>query len=104
MDWQSHLLDFETHLRLERNLADNSVQAYLRDVSHLRRFAEAARVEPEEVTPQLLRQVVAQLAEAHVETTTQCRIISFWCLDFKRAYGVDADGLWTPRNAISLFK
>ena len=78
MDWPHYLFDFETHLRLERNLADNSVQAYLRDVSHLRRFAEAARVEPEEVTPQLLRQVVAQLAEAHVETTTQCRIISGW--------------------------
>ena len=78
MDWQSYLLDFETHLRLERNLADNSVQAYLRDVSHLRRFAETAGVGPEGVTPQLLRQVVAQLAEAHVETTTQCRIISGW--------------------------
>jgi integrase/recombinase XerD len=76
MDWDRHLRDFETHLRLERNLADNSVQAYLRDVGHLRRIAEPLGIQPQQVTPQLLQQLLFQLHQADIAVTSQCRIIS----------------------------
>ena len=36
MDWPRYIRDFEAYMRLERNMSDNSVQAYLRDVEHLR--------------------------------------------------------------------
>lgn len=76
MDWPRYIRDFETHLRLERNLADNSVQAYLRDVSHLRRFAEPLGLEPADVTADHLRQLLLQLNQTDIAVTTQCRIIS----------------------------
>ena len=50
MDWQRDIRDFETWLRLEKGLADNSVEAYLRDVGQMRRFMEDQGVEPEAVT------------------------------------------------------
>ena len=76
MDWPRYIRDFETHLRLERNLADNSVQAYLRDVSHLRRFAEPLGLEPADITADHLRQLLLQLNQTDIAVTTQCRIIS----------------------------
>lgn len=76
MDWDRHIRDFEAYLRLERNLADNSVQAYLRDVSHLRRYVEPLGVEPQDVTVEHLRGLLKQLGEVDIAATTQCRIIS----------------------------
>jgi len=76
VDWDRHIRDFETYLRLERNLADNSVQAYLRDVSHLRHYVEPIGIEPQDVTVEHLQGLLKQLNEAHVAVTTQCRIIS----------------------------
>lgn len=76
MDWDRHLRDFEAHLRLERHLADNSVQAYLRDVAHLRHVVEPQGVEPHEVTPEHLHELLARLNAAGIAVATQCRIIS----------------------------
>lgn len=75
-DWSRALRDFETHLRLERNLADNSVQAYLRDVTHLRHWAEPQGISPHGVTTEHLKELLKQLNEVDVAITTQCRIIS----------------------------
>ena len=74
--WARWLRDYETYLRLERNMSDNTVQAYLRDVSHLRRYAEPRGVSPEAVTLETLQGLLAELGEAEVAVTTQCRIIS----------------------------
>lgn len=76
MDWTRHIRDFETYLRLERNLSDNSVQAYLHDVAQLRSVVEPMGVEPQDVTEQHLKDLLVQLNEAHIAITTQCRIIS----------------------------
>ena len=76
MDWHRYIRDFEAHLRLERNLADNSVQAYLRDVEHLRRYVEPAGVEPQDVAVEHIQGLLKELAESGIAITTQCRIIS----------------------------
>ena len=76
MDWHRYIRDFEAHLRLERNLADNSVQAYLRDVEHLRRYVEPAGIEPQDVTVEHIQGLLKELAESGIAITTQCRIIS----------------------------
>ncbi len=78
MTWQQYTTDFEFYLKLERNLADNTVKAYLADLSHLRRWAESQGVQPSQVTPAHLRQLLTQLADIGVAATTQCRIISGW--------------------------
>ena len=76
MDWQRHLRDFEAHLRLERNLSDNSVQAYLRDVEHLQRFVEPLGVEPQDVTPIHIQALLKELNETGIAVTSQCRLLS----------------------------
>lgn len=75
-DWQRCARNFETYLRLERNLAVNSVEAYMRDFAHLRRVAEPLGVGPAEVTEEHLRLLLKELNEAHVAVSTQCRILS----------------------------
>lgn len=57
-------------------MSGNSVQAYLRDVAHLRRQVEPAGVSPTEVEVSQIQELVKSLAEAHIAITTQCRIIS----------------------------
>ena len=76
MDWPRYTREFETQLRLERNLSDNSVQAYLHDVALLRRFAEPLGIEPQDVTEENLHSLFKQLNETGIAVTTQCRIIS----------------------------
>ena len=83
MDWARNIRDFETYLRLEKNLADNSVQAYLHDVEHLRRHVEPLGVEPEQVTLEQLKEVLQQLNEVEIAPTTQRRIISGWRIFFR---------------------
>ena len=76
MDWLRYTREFETQLRLERNLSDNSVQAYLHDVALLRSFAEPLGIEPQDVTEENLHSLFKQLNETGIAVTTQCRIIS----------------------------
>ena len=76
MDWPRYTREFETQLRLERNLSDNSVQAYLHDVVLLRSFAEPLGIEPQDVTEENLHSLFKQLNETGIAITTQCRIIS----------------------------
>ena len=76
MNWSICLRDFEAHLRLERNLSDNSVMAYLRDVEHLRRYVEPAGIEPQEVTAEHIQGLLKELVDVGTAVTTQCRIIS----------------------------
>lgn len=83
MTWAESLREFETHLRLERNLADNSVLAYQRDVNHLRSYLEPLGVDPLSVTPDHLRGVLSQLQMLDIAITTQCRIISGWRTFYK---------------------
>ena len=76
MDWPRYTREFETQLRHERNLSDNSVQAYLHDVALLRSFAEPLGIEPQDVTEENLHSLFKQLNETGIAVTTQCRIIS----------------------------
>lgn len=83
MTWTQHIHDFEAHLRLERNLSGNSVQAYLRDVEHLRRFTEPLGLSPEAVGKEQMNELLLQLNEAGIAVATQCRIISGWRAFFR---------------------
>ena len=76
MDWQRHLRDFEAHLRLERNLSDNSVQAYMRDVEHLHRYVEPLDIEPQDVTPLHIQGLLKELNETGIAIASQCRLLS----------------------------
>lgn len=75
-EWRRALHSLKTYLKLERQLSDNSVEAYLRDVSHLALYATNLGKSPTEVTQDDLRGLMADLHNADVALATQCRIVS----------------------------
>ena len=75
-DWNRAIKLFGSFLTLERHLSSNSVEAYLRDVSQLARYAEETGKKPEQIDIDDLRGLLAELNETGIALATQCRIVS----------------------------
>jgi integrase/recombinase XerD len=79
MNWQSYLKNFKSYLTLERSLSENSIEAYLRDVSKLWEYLEIAGeldIQPEKVTDKHLFNFFNYIGELGLEATSQARILS----------------------------
>lgn len=74
--WTRYMRNFETYLRLEKNLSSNSVEAYLRDVGHLARFCSANGLEPNRVGVEDIQAFLVDLNQVEVALSTQARIMS----------------------------
>ena len=83
MDWKRDIREFETWLRLEKGLAGNSVQAYLRDIGHLQSFFVPQNIDPSAVTVDDLQQLLKQMNDTGIAPTSQRRMISGWRMFFK---------------------
>ena len=84
--------DFEAYLRLERGLADNTVQAYLRDVGHLMAYGTEHGIEPEAIATADLQQLLNTVCELGVAPATQRRMISGWRMFYRMLVAEDAIG------------
>jgi integrase/recombinase XerD len=75
--WSIFIRSFENHLKLERNLSSNSVQAYTRDIEKLHQYIELRKlkVSPVEVDENLLLDFL-QFISALVSPNTQSRILA----------------------------
>lgn len=80
--WARHRRDYETYLKLERGMADNSVAAYMHDFAHLERFAIEQSIEPEQVTLRDLQLLLKRFSDLEIAPTTQRRMISGWRMFF----------------------
>ena len=89
-EWHRCRRDFETWLKLEKGLAGNSIQAYLRDVTHLAEFMSERNIEPEHVVLDDLQQLLKQLNDLGIAPTSQRRMISGWRMFFKHLVIEDA--------------
>lgn len=69
---------FEHYLRLEKSLADNSVEAYLHDVNLLERYSEITEstFSIQDYTKDHIRQFLAYLTDLGLTANSQARIIS----------------------------
>ncbi len=78
MSWDNHLKNFQTHLRLEKSLSSNSIEAYGRDLQRLRQYLELAgkSTPPAKVTPQELEGFVRWVATLGLSAPSQARMIS----------------------------
>lgn len=88
--WKRYRRDFETWLKLEKGLADNSVQSYLRDVNHLSVYMSEMGIEPELITLEHLQSLLKRLNDLGIAPTSQRRIISGWRIFFKHLVIEDA--------------
>ena len=78
MQWDSLIRQFANFLKLEKSLAENSVQAYVRDVVKLKQFIEISNpeVSPQQVTTGHLDGFFVSLGEMGISVHSQARILS----------------------------
>jgi integrase/recombinase XerD len=78
LDWHSAIKGFQAYLKLEKSLADNSVEAYSRDIEKLYQFSEiqAIKLKPESITLLDLRQFINWVNELGMIPSSQARILS----------------------------
>jgi integrase/recombinase XerD len=76
--WEPYKKGFKAWLQLEKSLAGNSVEAYLRDIDKLTDYLQATQklVTPQELQLKDLEKFVQWIAELGMTVTSQSRIIS----------------------------
>jgi integrase/recombinase XerD len=76
--WQNILNDFHFYLKLERNMSENTVSAYISDINKFSAFLEISHlnVMPSDVAIGHLRAFIEFLAETGLNEKSQARIIS----------------------------
>jgi integrase/recombinase XerD len=75
MNWAEQIRSFKNFLKLERGLAENSIESYLRDVSKLSSFVQE-NVSPRDVSEEDLHRFLGFLTEIGISATSQARILS----------------------------
>lgn len=84
MSWQHFINGFESFLKLEKSLSDNSIQAYLSDVKKLQNFLSTNDKfqSPNDVSLNQLQDFLKELNELGFDAHSQARIVSglrtFW--------------------------
>lgn len=78
MKWEDSKKGFETFLRLEKSLSQNSIAAYINDINKLMAFLEEnfKKLNPEKVRINHLRGFIEYINERGVSPRTQARTIS----------------------------
>src|ERR1700754_2987213 len=76
--WEAYKKGFKSWLQLEKSLADNSVEAYLRDIDKLTEYMLTVddKKTPKQVELKDLEKFVQWVAELGMTPTSQARIIS----------------------------
>ncbi len=78
MNWESAIREFKAYLQLEKSLSENSVEAYLRDITKLVQFLEAEKnaTSPENIERKHLEGFLVYLHEQNLNDKSQARVVS----------------------------
>ena len=76
MSWESSIKEFKYYLQIERSLANNSVQAYLRDIRKLASFSSDINKTELSIATKDIRAFINTLNEQGISSRSQARIIS----------------------------
>lgn len=78
MSWDTYISQFKNYLKLERSLADNSIEAYLRDITKLKEFFQIKNenLSPQEVKQQHLVDFLEFITELGMSPYSQARMLS----------------------------
>ncbi|MFT4682024.1 MAG: integrase/recombinase XerD [Granulosicoccus sp.] len=75
MHWQGAIDGFRNHIRLERSLSANTIEAYTRDINSLADFIGDDATPQNAKAPQL-REYIRSLAEIGISPSSQSRVVS----------------------------
>lgn len=78
MIWESEIEDFRGYLKVEKGLSDNSIHAYVTDLTKLVQFLndKGYKIGPEEVLLTHLKEMMEWVTQKGISPRTQARIIS----------------------------
>ena len=78
MSWDAYINQYKNYLKLERSLAENSIQAYIHDVTKLKEFLEIQNQlpSPTKVTQQDLVNYIEFISELGMSPYSQARMLS----------------------------
>jgi integrase/recombinase XerD len=76
MSWENSIKEFKYYLKVERSLADNSVNAYIRDIRKLADFSSKIKVNELNISVNEIREFIADLNSKNISARSQARIIS----------------------------
>jgi integrase/recombinase XerD len=78
LTWKQSFRNFETYLRLEKSLSENSIEAYLNDVSKLEKYftISGSETTPSIVTYSDLKGFLVWYSADNINTRTQSRVLS----------------------------
>jgi integrase/recombinase XerD len=78
MNWDFHIKQFQSYLKLERSLSENSVEAYIHDAVKLRQFAEISNLpdDPTKIKTNDIRHFLVWIGELGLTPHTQARVLS----------------------------
>jgi integrase/recombinase XerD len=78
LTWKQSFRDFETFLRLEKSLSQNSIEAYLDDIHKLERYFTEKKqdISPVSVTYNDLKSFIVWYGTDNLNTRTQSRLLS----------------------------
>ena len=76
MSWENSIKEFKYYLKVERSLADNSVNAYIRDIRKLADFGSKIKVNELNISVNEIREFIADLNSKKISARSQARIIS----------------------------
>ena len=88
--WRRYGRNFETYLRLEKGMAENSVRAYMADFAHLSSFMTEQGIVPEDVKLPDLQRLLKQFVDIGLAPSSQRRMISGWRMFYKMLVIEDA--------------
>ena len=78
MIWQNYINGFKGYLKLEKSLANNSIEAYCRDIDKFSQYLELSqkKISPEQVTLTDLKEFIHWINELGLSAKSQARMIS----------------------------
>jgi integrase/recombinase XerD len=76
LNWDRYINEFISYLKIEKGLAENSIQAYLQDVAKLKNFGNIINKNPNEINYENLVQFISVLYDCGLSSRSQARIIS----------------------------
>lgn len=78
MSWKSYIIGYKSYLKLERSLSENSIEAYLHDITLFDAFLResALNVTPAQITLEHLQNFLKWVNEHQMSARSQARIIS----------------------------
>jgi integrase/recombinase XerD len=76
--WLKYRKDYQSYLKIEKSLSENSILAYLRDFDKLMDFLKAYMLKksPQEITLKDLQEMMRWISEMGIAARSQARIIS----------------------------